>query len=135
MKKTVFALASLLAFVLSACGSGVNEITIVEKEFSFTPSSITVKAGEPVRLTLQNQGAVEHDFVVEQVSISNMNVVQGNAHDHGSGTTYDLHVSTDPERESIIEFTVTEPGTYRIFCSVAGHVEGGMVGELIVVVE
>ncbi|MFM8876138.1 MAG: plastocyanin/azurin family copper-binding protein, partial [Anaerolineae bacterium] len=33
---------------------------------------------------------------------------------------------------STLTFTPSEPGTYKIICSVPGHLDAGMTGELIV---
>jgi len=99
---------------------------------------MTVKVGESVQLTINNVGALEHDFVIEQIDAATK-VIQDSGsekhHAHGAAENYDLHVSAQVGETSMIEFTVNEPGTYQFFCSVPGHKDAGMVGELTVVTE
>ncbi|MBN8654437.1 MAG: cupredoxin domain-containing protein [Anaerolineae bacterium] len=131
------ALAVLLFVVfLSACagGSAPTKVTITMKEFGFEPNTINVTAGTPVELTLVNDGAVEHDFVIEVIPVTG--VSSSNSGDHHMATEehseYDLHTSTAAGETSTLTFTPTEPGTYQIICSVPGHKDAGMIGELIV---
>lgn len=125
----------LLSVFLMACGasSPATELTVTMTEFGFEPNTITVTAGEPVKLTLVNNGAIEHDFVVEVMPVKDVST-EGMDMDHMSGdhAEYDLHTATAAGATSSISFTVTEPGTYQIICSVPGHKEAGMTGELIV---
>jgi uncharacterized cupredoxin-like copper-binding protein len=113
----------------------VTEITIESTEFGYAPASITVPAGQPVILTIHNNGEVEHDFVVEDIDVTDV-VEEGHGsaeHDmHDTQGDYDLHVSTQKGETSTLKFTALKPGTYQIFCSVAGHLELGMTGTLIV---
>lgn len=89
-------------------------VTIVEIEggnFYFEPDTITVKAGEPVRIVFKNVEGM-HDFVVDELNIKTP-VTQTN------GT-------------SEVEFTADEPGEYEFYCSVGSHRQMGMKGTLIV---
>lgn len=133
-RKAAFILA--IATLLSACGGAATEITVEESEFGYSPSSITVPAGQPVTLTINNVGQVEHDFVVEKIEVADVHE-EGHASEahsmHDMPEEYDLHVATQQGETSILKFTPTEPGTYQILCSVPGHKEAGMVAELIVV--
>lgn len=90
----------------------IKEITIIGTEFSFSPSSITVKAGEKVKITFQNKGSASHNLVIEGLGVSAKTI--------GSG------------KEDIIEFTAPASGTYAIFCSIPGHKAAGMEGSLII---
>lgn len=136
-KQIVLAISVLL---LSACGSSnavpATEITVDMNEFLYEPASITIPAGQPVELTLTNSGAQEHDFVVENINVTGVEKEgdSGGAHHaHGADVDYDLHISTSAGGTSTLSFTVTEPGTYKIFCSIQGHEIAGMIGELVVV--
>lgn len=139
-KKILLIISVLL---LSACGSSnqvsATEILIDMNEFLYAPVEITIPVGQPVILTLTNSGAQEHDFVVEEIAVEDVSVTgntAGDHHAHGeSHGNYDLHVSTAIGGASTISFTATEPGTYKIFCSIQGHEVAGMVGKLIVVSE
>jgi plastocyanin len=91
--------------------SGVVAIEAVE--FEFKPSSLSVKAGEKVSLTVKNiSGKMPHDWVVE-------------------GTDIRTKV-LNPGESQTIEFTVDEPGTYTFYCSVGNHRAQGMEGTLVV---
>lgn len=126
----------LLVLALSACSSAkATKVTLTMKEFGFEPNTITVTAGTPVELTLVNTGAIEHDFVIEIIPVSDVSVEGSGMTEHsmsGDHPEYDLHAATLAGETSVIKFTPTEPGTYQIICSVPGHLDAGMTGELIV---
>lgn len=133
----ILVLTSLL-YGCTGASQPVTEITVELADFSYGPSSITIPAGQPVTLTLNNTGLLEHDFVVEKINVKDVisedSGSQHHMHDMGS-STYDLHASTAAGQTNVLHFTALEPGTYKIFCSVAGHIEAGMIGELVVVSE
>lgn len=136
MTKKVLSLVAF-ALVLAACGGNAAEataITVTVNEFAFDPNPITAIAGMPVEITLVNDGAVEHDFVIETIPVKDVSV-EGAMDDHEMSAgheEFDLHTSTAAGETSVLRFTPTEPGTYQIICSVPGHKEAGMIGELIV---
>ena len=80
----------------------------------FEPATITVKSGTPVRLTIINNGAIEHDWVVDNLDGKK------------------LSVDAKPKSNGSAEFTPMKAGTYEFYCSIPGHREAGMKGTLIV---
>lgn len=89
-----------------------RNITLTGKEFSFEPPKLTVKAGEKINLTLKNNGNAPHTFAIEGTSVTTP-IVQ-------------------PGKETTITFSMDTAGKYTFFCSVAGHKDAGMQGDLIV---
>lgn len=137
LKRIPLILLSLI--LLTACASQpskpATDITVEMIDFAYNPLSITIPAGEPVTLTLKNTGNIEHDFVVEKINTTTEVIEDSGSdahHAHGKEKNYDLHVSANAGDTSVIQLTVEEPGTYEVFCSVEGHKEAGMIGELIV---
>ena len=66
----IFITLLLSPLLLSACSSGPARFTIEAKDnLTFTPNTITVKAGQPVQLTLINQGALPHTFTAPDINI------------------------------------------------------------------
>jgi uncharacterized cupredoxin-like copper-binding protein len=132
-------LISVSLILLAACAAQPaqpsTDIIVEMTDFAYSPSSVTVPIGQPVTLTVKNVGNVEHDFVVEKIDATTK-VIQDNGsdahHAHGEEPNYDLHISAGVGEASIIEFTAQEPGTYKVFCTVEGHEEAGMIGELTV---
>lgn len=138
MLKKVFIVLSF-ALLLNACGGSAQsgmEIELEAADFIYSPASVKIPVGEPVVLTLRNTGVVEHDFVIEQIDVKSVLKKDSGSdahHAHGEAMNFDLHISAQPGDTSVLEFTVAESGTYVFFCSVAGHKEAGMVGELTVI--
>lgn len=104
------------------------------QEFGFQPSEIALKVGQPVKLILQNKGTVVHDFSSNDAEVSVKSSAHGAEHDM-SGMNNDMlkmHMAVDLGQTETLEFTPNKPGTYTFFCTVAGHIEAGMTGELVV---
>ena len=140
LRKMFFMLG--LAILLAGCtGAGApqaaaTEIIVEATDFAYNPISVTVPAGQAVTLTLNNKGKVEHDFVVDNINVTNVETSDtGPAahHQMGEMPNYDLHFFAKAGDTAVLNFTALEPGTYEIFCSIAGHKEAGMIGKLIVV--
>src|SRR5688572_29160684 len=119
LKRILLIIASFI--LLSACASQPpkpsTDITVEMTDFAYKPSSITVPAGEPVTLTVKNIGNVEHDFVVEKIDTTTKVIKNSGSnahHAHGGEQNYDLHISADAGETSVIQLTVSEPGTYKV---------------------
>ena len=127
------------AVLLAAC-SGVStvqpatEITVEASDFAYDPASITIPAGQPVTLTLMNTGAVEHDFVIDTIQVTDVEASESGPAQHHQmdEADYDLHFFARAGESAVLKFTALEPGTYEIFCSIEGHKQAGMIGTLIV---
>jgi len=133
----VVALAVLLVGCTSAPPQATTQITVEASDFAYQPASIIVPVGEPVTITLNNIGNIEHDFVVEEISVTDVETSDvGSAAHHQSGheaeVDYDLHFFAKAGDTASLQFTALEPGTYEVFCSVEGHKEAGMIARLVV---
>jgi uncharacterized cupredoxin-like copper-binding protein len=90
-----------------------QEISITAKEYGLEPAEVRIKAGEWVRVTLKNEGSVQHDWALEKMPSIRIGLVK-------------------PGETGAVEFTIGTKGEYTFYCSVPGHQELGMEGKLIV---
>ena len=90
--------------------SEAKEFTVLGDEYSFSPSSINVKAGDQVKIVFQNIGRAPHNLIIEGLGIGTKTI--------------------GGEQTDIIEFVAPSTGTYTFFCSVGAHRAAGMVGSL-----
>jgi uncharacterized cupredoxin-like copper-binding protein len=138
MKQTKLPVAAvfsvLVLLLLSACGGTpaaspqTLEITVDMVEFMFNPETVRVPAGAQVELTLINSGALEHEWV-----IMNLGTQASEPFDENDEANIYWEKEVDPRSQEVETFTApTEPGEYQIVCGIAGHLEAGMVGTLIV---
>lgn len=102
---------ALVAGALYA-GAAAQKVTLTGTEFAYAPNRITVKAGQPVQVVLENKGVIEHDFVIDKFKVK-MGTVQ-------------------PGKTGTATFTPNAKGTFEFYCSVPGHKEAGMKGTLVV---
>jgi uncharacterized cupredoxin-like copper-binding protein len=139
---------AILTVVAIACGGdggdepsgtvgddGVREITIrMTDAVRFEPASINLKAGEPVRLVIDNSEAASiHDFTVKEMPVANVNhegEAEGGHAGMDASDEYDLHLALESGHDGVLEFTPTESGEYEFLCTVTGHFEAGMTGTL-----
>lgn len=142
MKKLAFVLWAALATVLVACGGAAEpeavpavELSLTATDIAYDMNHIEVMAGQTVKLTLHNKGALEHDFSIMEVP--HTGEVMAEEAEHGADgheMTMDpeVHVAAPIGDSRSIEFTPSQPGEYEFFCTVEGHKEAGMVGTLVV---
>ena len=140
MKRIVLIL-TLVTLLATACSGGQQEetatdLSLVATDIAFDNERLEVGVNQPVRLTLENAGALEHDFSVREIAVHDVHAAEGEADDHAMTEDVHelaLHVAAPPGGgRAVLEFTPTEPGEYEFFCTVAGHKEAGMVGTLVV---
>jgi len=120
-------LLGILALLLSACigpaaapapSTSASELTtdvkLVATEFKYDPAVVRVPAGKEITITLENKGAIEHDLHIP---------------------AFNVHLHANPGRTEKATFRADKPGTYDFECTIPGHKEAGMKGQLVVVGE
>jgi uncharacterized cupredoxin-like copper-binding protein len=143
IRKVLIVLLVAAAGLLVACGSdggsagtGPVELTLTAEDIAYSTKELTAVAGRPVKLTLENEGVLEHDFTIMTLPHSGEVVSVGHDDsDHDMSNldmTPEVHVAAAAGEQGTLEFTPAEPGSYEYFCSVPGHKEAGMVGALTV---
>ncbi len=134
MKKVsiLIVVAMLATLVLAACsgsgsGGGGATIDVTLNEFSFSPTSWTVSAGQQVTVNLKNAGTVTHDFTIMKTPIS------GSFTDADKANEYWASPMVSAGQSQTATFTApSTPGTYQVVCTESGHFEAGMTGTLTV---
>jgi uncharacterized cupredoxin-like copper-binding protein len=142
MKRILSLLWLLALLAVAACGGAgdsepsVTDVSLTASDIAYDAERLEVAAGQPVRLSLENAGVLEHDFSIRQIPVAGVHDEEPAADDHDMSHVEEelaLHVAAPANGGSnVLEFTPTEPGEYEFYCTVSGHKEAGMVGTLVV---
>lgn len=111
----------------SAAGGGgpSDTVSVLATEFAFDPADVTIPAATEVPVTLDNAGAVVHNWTVLSEEI-------------GSEAEFseDLVLAQVPDTEGGASteeaITIDEAGDYQVICTIPGHLDGGMAGTVTV---
>jgi nitrite reductase (NO-forming) len=99
----------------SAGSATTQQLTVKAMDtMKFDPSTLSAKAGQPIQVTLDNTGALVHDFSITE------------------GVSQPIKSIAQPGQKAVATFTIDKPGTYTYFCSQPGHEQAGMKGTLTV---
>ena len=129
--------------------SEIQSVTVVMTGYRFSPSTVTLRAGVPVELTLVNKGNMEHDFSVYPVPPSapkdwdayvttksyfqDMDEVGVTFPRQGAvAGTRIFETEVSKGTIAVLDFTPTRKGVFEMGCHVTGHYEAGMKGSFIV---
>jgi uncharacterized cupredoxin-like copper-binding protein len=93
-------------------GNVMQTVQVSEKEYSLTPSTITVSKPGTYAFHVTNKGTITHAFEVEG------NGVEEETDDIQAGST------------ATLKLTFTKNGSYEIYCPIDGHKAEGMKGTL-----
>ena len=132
----VFALLVGAVALLSACGGGEapaietpDPVTITfvgTDDFAWDPGDVTVESGQEVTVVLENQGALEHNWILANKAVDVATASDTDAL-YGANVGYVQGGQTGE-----LTFIAPGPGEYLFICTVAGHAAGGMVGDFVV---
>jgi uncharacterized cupredoxin-like copper-binding protein len=111
--------------LLAACGGGgtnesqqggavVQTVQISEKEYSLTPSSVTVSKAGTVEFHVTNDGQITHAFEIE-----------------GNGVEEETD-KIDPGQSATLKVDLSKEGSYEMYCPIDGHKGQGMKGTITV---
>lgn len=125
-----FAALGLASLTLTGCaGASPPAAVQIEAHYSrFTPSTVTVRAGQAVRFVLRNDDPIDHEWIVGDETV----------HAHHRDGTEPAHGDRPTEHSmpalGFVRTTVTfdEPGEYRFICHLPGHEAYGMAGTVVV---
>ncbi len=113
----ILILSLVMALALAACGGGGGggsssvDVTLkLDNTFVFTPTTITAKVGQTVNVTIENAGALEHTFLIDEFGVNSGTIAAG--------------------ATQTVTFTPDKAGTFTFYCNTPGHKEGGMTGLL-----
>ncbi len=95
----------------TSTSASVKSFTVEGKNFSFSPSTLTVKKGDKVKITFKNSGGM-HDWVLDEFNAKTKQIAAG--------------------ASETIEFVADKAGTFEYYCSVGNHRAMGMKGTLTV---
>lgn len=91
----------------------VLEILVEGEEFSYSPSTLKIKAGQKVKIFFKNVGEMDHDLVIEELGVRTKEIKSG--------------------EEDVLEFVAPiTPGALTYYCSVGEHRAKGMEGTITV---
>ncbi|MDZ7676625.1 MAG: cupredoxin domain-containing protein [Acidimicrobiales bacterium] len=108
---------------LAGGGGPRTDLEVSMTEFAFDPESATLVASTEVPVTVSNDGSVEHNWTVLAEPVSSADQI---------GETEELFGLEAQPGESAEGSVTLDPGSYQLVCTIAGHFEAGMVGELTV---
>ena len=99
--------------MLFACATepDTKEVQLDAEDIVWSQDLIDVEVGQKLQINLSNTGALDHDLVIDELGVD---------------------IALAPGESAIIEVVFTEAGTFEYICSVPGHEEAGMVGQIIV---
>ncbi len=138
-------------------GSGGPRITVTISEYKFTPSTITLQAGKPVDIILENKGTLGHVFMVYSKPKQPLPSNAGNRWEYVLANTYlkdageimvysrnefivagtsISEVMVDTGKKVTLTFVPAKKGTFEFACLLTSgnvdHYKVGMVGTLTV---
>jgi FtsP/CotA-like multicopper oxidase with cupredoxin domain len=98
----------------AAGGAAPVSLAVSLTDFALQPDRLSAPAGTELTISVTNEGQAPHDLAV----------------DTGAGVKRTPQL--EPGESATLVVPALEPGEYRIFCSVPGHEDLGMVGLLTV---
>jgi nitrite reductase (NO-forming) len=104
-------LLSLLMLVLTACGTSTLKVDLIANDIEWNITTINAKVNQQIEITVTNAGALDHDLVIDELGVD---------------------ILLAPGDTEVVSVTVDHAGTIQYICSIPGHEEAGMVGEIVV---
>lgn len=128
-------IVGILMVIGAACSSdgATTTLDVTLDSFKFEGSSWEVPAGEEITITLTNEAAIDHEWVILRpgVTISSEDDLPATEEELLANFVY---WEEEVEGGDTQTFTFTAPavGTYQVICAIEDHFNSGMEGTLTV---
>lgn len=99
-------------------------------ELKFVPDHLTFTAGKQYKLLLNNPSPIKHYFTAKDFADAIWTKKVQAQLVEVKGAIHELELKPTATAEWV--FTPMRPGTYELHCSIVGHAEAGMTGEIVV---
>lgn len=102
-------------------------------ELKFVPNHLEFVAGQRYKLVLHNPSDQKHYFTAKDFAdaIWSQKVEAGKV--EVKGAIHELELKPGATADWV--FVPLKGGTYELYCSIAGHAEAGMIGDIAIAVE
>ncbi|WP_243840758.1 plastocyanin/azurin family copper-binding protein [Paenisporosarcina antarctica] len=105
----------------------IQTIVIETAGMKYSPQDIIVEKNSTFTLQLKNSDQIDHDIEIKTSAFTMMRESNHHKIDHNV-----IHLHAQPETTSELTLSMNEVGTYTFYCTLPGHRENGMVGQLVV---
>ena len=127
-------LFSCLWLPLASANSALTEVKVSlgnsAGELKFFPSNLEFETGKPYKLVLDNPSPMKHYFTAKDFADASWTRKVQAGKVEIKGAIHELELKPEAVAEWVL--TPMKPGKYDLYCSIPGHKEAGMVGEIVV---
>lgn len=110
------------------------EVQVELHDNTYEPSNLSFRIGQPYILTLKNVGKVSHDMVGGTFFQKDVIALRMVSTKFGRVTADDISsVYIRPKQEAELWFVPLKKGDYSFICTIPGHREDGMEGDIRIV--
>lgn len=104
-----------------------------EGELIFEPNHLEFTVGQKYKLLLNNPSPTKHYFTSKDFADASWTQKVEAAKVEVKGAIHELELKPSAEAEWV--FVPMKPGKYELHCSISGHKEAGMIGEIVILPE
>lgn len=102
-------------------------ITIQAKNMKYSITEVFIEKNQPVTFVLENLDNIEHDIEIKIPTLNDNDL----KHNHDTKESL-IHLHAEPKSTENLTFTPVGTGVYEYICTIPGHKESGMVGQVLV---
>lgn len=117
-----------------AANQTVNEIKVSlgnsAGELKFVPNNLNFVVGEKYKILLDNPSPIKHYFTSKDFADASWTQKVQAGKVEVKGAIHELELKPGAEAEWVL--VPMKSGTYELHCSIKGHTEAGMTGEIVV---
>lgn len=124
-------LASTVALIDQMDWDIAQVVEVQLSEHSYSPSDLVFERNKPYILRLNNIGAVSHDMVGGSF-FGGIAIKMAQNRSGRIVTPVLSSIYVKPKQQMELWFVPVRSGAYSFFCSLDGHREGGMEGDVII---
>ncbi len=109
--------------------AGAQPVTMTLQEYSYQPATLTLQAGRPYRLHLENAGSRSYTFSAagffQAIAAKSLKDARGTTE-----TPYVRDIEVAPRQSVDLQFVAITPGDYPLACHEPLHETLGMTGDI-----